>query len=100
MKRKIRTVTIRNTSRKVFRDRFDGIEYTIKPGDTLQVPEYIAKHWMGDWDLSGRFREEDVARARFRRGGEVPLELVKEEKANKAPEGTPSEDDPSEDGGK
>ena len=66
MAKNVRTVTIRNTSKKeTFVDSWDGVEYRIKPGQTLQVPIHIAKHWMGDWELSGRERVLDLIRARI-----------------------------------
>lgn len=72
-------VIVRNTGEAVFRDRFAGKEYVISPGKMRAVPAGAAKLWLGDWELEGRARSEDVERARFRRGGVLPkLEVVDE----------------------
>lgn len=70
-------VMLKNRSRKVFVDSFDGKVYKIGPGKTIPVPIEAVALWIGDPRMEGRELERDRERARYRCGGVLPpLEIV------------------------
>jgi len=76
-------VIVKNTGKKPFVDKWNGVTYSIPPGKARAVPVGAAKNWMGDWTLTGSERRDDLRRASYRRGGLPSLEIVQEDEPQK-----------------
>jgi hypothetical protein len=71
---------IKNTGEQEVTLRWNGQDlYTIEPGKTAQVPEHLAKHYAGDWELKDTLlQEEEDRRVRGLHGGKRPLQVVRQ----------------------
>lgn len=69
-------VRVRNTSKEPYRDRFNGEEYVIGPGEVAVVPDGAAALWLGRVNLPGAQGDAERKRAALRRGGTYPPLVV------------------------
>lgn len=77
-------VRVRNTSNSPYRDKFDGEEYVIGPGEVALVPDGAAALWLGVGP-DGVVVEGERRRAAMRRGGLYPPLVVAGDEAPPAP---------------
>lgn len=76
-------VRLINSGKKQLPLMFDGDEYLLDPdGGELIVPEELAKHWVGDWDLKkeDEIHEEQIRLKKLHNNfpsKDFPLKVVK-----------------------
>jgi len=73
----LKVARVRNVTGEKFVDYWDSIPYVIEVGEEVNLPEHVAKHFIGDWNLKDEALRERERRRVIARGSAGKLELIK-----------------------
>jgi len=87
----MRVARVKNITDERYIDKYDGQVYIIEPGEEVNLPEHVAKLFIGDWNLTDinlRAREKRRVEMRGSANKLILLKVIdiKDKRENKKPE--------------